>query len=47
LWRVFAITHRITGETLLPPGSFNNVNYADRATAEQYAKAAINFQLAD
>ena len=43
LWRVAAIMHRITGQTLLPPG----FNYADRATVEQYAKAAIDLQVAD
>ena len=40
-WRVVAITHSLTGRSLLPPG----FNYPDRMTANKYAKAATDMQL--
>ena len=40
-WRIVAITHSLTGRTLLPPA----LNYPGLATAERYAKAAIDEQL--
>jgi hypothetical protein len=40
-WLVTGITHIVSGSSLLPPG----VRYLDRASAEQYAKAAIDAQL--
>ena len=40
-WRVTAITHSYNGSRLLLPG----FHYLDRATAELYAKAAIDYQL--
>ena len=40
-WRVVAITYSRTGRSLLPPA----FSYPDQATAEQYAKAAIDQQL--
>lgn len=40
-WRVVAITHNGTGQALLTPAFY----YVGRATAEQYAKAAIDVQL--
>jgi hypothetical protein len=40
-WRVVAITHSVKGSSLLPPAFF----HPDRATAEQYARAAIEVQL--
>jgi hypothetical protein len=40
-WRVTAVSHRYNGSPLLPPG----FNYPDRATAERYAKLAIDGQL--
>jgi hypothetical protein len=39
-WHVTAINHGINGWRLLPPG----FSYPDQATAEQYAKAAIDVQ---
>jgi hypothetical protein len=40
-WRAVAITHSHKGSSLLPPA----FSYPDQATAEQYAKAAIDTQL--
>jgi len=40
-WHVTAITHRISGSSLLPPG----FRYPDQATVERYAKAAVDAQL--
>jgi hypothetical protein len=40
-WRVVEIVHSRTGKSLLPPA----FNYPDQATAERYAKAAIDQQL--
>jgi hypothetical protein len=40
-WRVVAITHSLTGRTLLPPAFL----YPDLAIAERYARAAIDGQL--
>ena len=40
-WRVAAISHSRTGRSLLPPA----FSYPDEATAEQYAKVAIDQQL--
>ena len=40
-WRVVAIIHRVKRSTLLMPA----FTYPDRATAVQYAKAAIDEQL--
>jgi hypothetical protein len=40
-WRVTAVTHSYNGSRLLLPGFC----YPDRATAEQYAKLAIDAQL--
>jgi len=40
-WHVTTITHSISGSSLLPPG----FRYPGQATAEQYAKAAIDVLL--
>jgi hypothetical protein len=40
-WRVVGLTHHVNGRALLPPG----FTYPDKATAEQYAKLAIDSQL--
>jgi hypothetical protein len=41
-WRVVAVTHAQNGSSLLRPAFY----YPDQGTAEQYAKAAIDQQLA-
>jgi hypothetical protein len=41
VWRVVAIIHSLKKSRLLPPA----FNYPDQATAERYARAAIDSQL--
>lgn len=42
-WVVTKITHSLTGASLLPPG----FNYPDPASAERYARAAVDTQLSE